>query len=204
MIHEALEKIVAGEDLSRVEAEAAMEQILSGCASDAQIAGLLTALRMKGETVDELVGFATAMRRHATPIFAGNRSVAIEALVDTCGTGGDASGHIQCFDRGGVCGCGRGRPRREARQPLDQLALRFGGRARTSRRANRSAPGTRRPLDRRSRHRISICARRACGDAPCDDGAPRTAHAHGLQSSRAAHESSRRFGAGCGRLRSAA
>ncbi|HWW50485.1 MAG TPA: anthranilate phosphoribosyltransferase [Verrucomicrobiae bacterium] len=92
MIHEALQKIIAGEDLSRVEAEAAMEQILSGCSSDAQIAGLLTALRMKGETVDELVGFATAMRRHAAPIFAGNRLGAIEVLVDTCGTGGDASG----------------------------------------------------------------------------------------------------------------
>src|SRR3984957_18190719 len=92
MIHEALQKIVAGEDLSRVEAEAAMEQILIGAASDAQIAGLLTALRMKGETVDELVGFATAMRRHAAPIFSGNHSLAVEALVDTCGTGGDATG----------------------------------------------------------------------------------------------------------------
>ena len=47
---------------------------------------------MKGETVDELVGFATAMRRHASPIFSGNNSLAVEALVDTCGTGGDASG----------------------------------------------------------------------------------------------------------------
>ena len=92
MIHEALEKIVAGQDLSRVEAEAAMEEILCGRATDAQIAGLLTALRMKGETVDELVGFATAMRRHATPVFAGNPPVAIEALVDTCGTGGDGLG----------------------------------------------------------------------------------------------------------------
>ncbi len=92
MIHEALEKIVAAEDLSRVEAEAAMEQILTGCASDAQIAALLTALRMKGETVDELVGFATAMRRHAAPIFSGHARLADEALVDTCGTGGDASG----------------------------------------------------------------------------------------------------------------
>jgi anthranilate phosphoribosyltransferase len=92
MIHEALQKIVLGEDLSRVEAEAAMEQILIGGSSDAQIAGLLTALRMKGETVDELVGFATAMRRHASPIFSGSNSLAVEALVDTCGTGGDASG----------------------------------------------------------------------------------------------------------------
>jgi anthranilate phosphoribosyltransferase len=94
MIHEALEKIVGGEDLSRVEAEAAMEQILSAGASDAQIAALLTALRMKGETVDELVGFATAMRRHATPIFRAATARAAEAIVDTCGTGGDSSGTL--------------------------------------------------------------------------------------------------------------
>src|SRR5580704_2724694 len=92
MIHEALQKIVLGEDLSRVEAEAAMEHILFGQANDALIAALLTALRMKGETVDELVGFATAMRRHATPILTGHLPVRIEALVDTCGTGGDGSG----------------------------------------------------------------------------------------------------------------
>jgi anthranilate phosphoribosyltransferase len=65
---------------------------LSGRATDAQIAALLTGLRMKGEAVDELVGFAKAMRRHATPIFAGHSRAADEALVDTCGTGGDASG----------------------------------------------------------------------------------------------------------------
>lgn len=91
MIHEALEKIVAGEDLSRAQAEAAMEEILAGRATDAQIAALLTGLRMKGETVDELVGFATAMRRQAAPIFRGH-SLADEALVDTCGTGGDGAG----------------------------------------------------------------------------------------------------------------
>jgi len=92
MIHQALDKIVAGEDLSRTEADAAMEQILAGKATDAQIAALLTGLRMKVETVDELVGFAMAMRRHATPIFPPGHSHADEALVDTCGTGGDASG----------------------------------------------------------------------------------------------------------------
>lgn len=92
MIQQALEKISAGASLSRSEAEAAAEQILSGNATDAQIAALLTALRTKGETLDELVGFATAMRRHATPIFSAGHSQAEEALVDTCGTGGDASG----------------------------------------------------------------------------------------------------------------
>jgi anthranilate phosphoribosyltransferase len=92
MIQQALEKISAGASLSRSEAEAAAEQILAGNATDAQIAALLTALRTKGETLDELVGFATAMRRHATPIFPAGHSKAEEALVDTCGTGGDASG----------------------------------------------------------------------------------------------------------------
>ena len=92
MIHEALEKIIAEKDLTRAEAEAAMQQILCGQASDAQIAGFLTALRMKGETVDELVGFATAMRRHATPNFSSLRLPPGEALVDTAGTGGDACG----------------------------------------------------------------------------------------------------------------
>jgi anthranilate phosphoribosyltransferase len=81
-----------GEDLSRREAEKAMEDILSGHADDAWIATFLTALRFKGETVDELVGLATAMRRHAPAIFTDGRSLAEEALLDTCGTGGDALG----------------------------------------------------------------------------------------------------------------
>ena len=92
MIQQALEIIAAGASLSRSEAEAAAEQILAGKATDAQIAALLTGLRDKGETLDELVGFATAMRRHAAPIFPAGHSHADEALVDTCGTGGDASG----------------------------------------------------------------------------------------------------------------
>jgi anthranilate phosphoribosyltransferase len=91
MITETVGKIASGEDLTRAEAEAAMEQILSGCLNDEQIAGFLSALRVKGETVDELVGFATAMRRHAAPVFQGGRRDG-DILVDTCGTGGDASG----------------------------------------------------------------------------------------------------------------
>ncbi len=92
MIHEVLGKILAGEDLAREEADGAMEQILSGLATDAQIGELLSALQIKGETVDELVGFATAMRRHATRIFPDNYSRRSDPLVDTCGTGGDAKG----------------------------------------------------------------------------------------------------------------
>src|ERR1700735_1590243 len=92
MIQKLLEKIGAGRDLSRTEAESVMEQILSGDSNTEEISALLLALRDKGEAVDEVVGFATVMRRHATPIFAAGHRVLAEALVDTCGTGGDARG----------------------------------------------------------------------------------------------------------------
>jgi anthranilate phosphoribosyltransferase len=92
MIVEAIERAVRDEDLDRSTAEAAMEAILAGQATDAQIAGLLTALRMKGETVDELVGFARAMRRRAVAVFPDGAPRPAGPLVDTCGTGGDASG----------------------------------------------------------------------------------------------------------------
>jgi anthranilate phosphoribosyltransferase len=86
-----IKKVEVGTDLSRQEAELAMEEILSGRADEEAILGLLSALRAKGETVGELVGFARAMRRHATPVFA-NGARPDELLVDTCGTGGDSSG----------------------------------------------------------------------------------------------------------------
>jgi len=86
-----IKKVEFGTDLSRQEAESAMEEILSGRLSEETIVALLAALRAKGETVAELVGFARAMRRHATPVFA-NGTRPNGTLVDTCGTGGDSSG----------------------------------------------------------------------------------------------------------------
>jgi anthranilate phosphoribosyltransferase len=76
-------------DLSREDAFAAMDTILHGEASPAQIAAFLMALRMKGETVEELVGFASAIRRMARPVDVGLNG---EPLLDTCGTGGDGGG----------------------------------------------------------------------------------------------------------------
>jgi anthranilate phosphoribosyltransferase len=84
-----LERVVERENLSSEEALGAMETILSGEASHPQIAAFLVALRMKGETIDELVGFARAMRRRATRI---DPQLGGEPLLDTCGTGGDVSG----------------------------------------------------------------------------------------------------------------
>jgi anthranilate phosphoribosyltransferase len=92
VILNALEIVSSGRNLSRGEADAAMEEILCGRATDEQIKELLAALRTKGETVEELVGLATAMRRHAAPVFANGRAVTLTGLVDTCGTGGDAKG----------------------------------------------------------------------------------------------------------------
>ncbi len=86
------------ESLSREQARAVMSEILRGECSDAQIAAFLVALHMKGETVEEIVGFAEAIRQAATPLTIPEDSTLDvsgterEALVDTCGTGGDAAG----------------------------------------------------------------------------------------------------------------
>ncbi len=88
MLRESLEKAAAGEALSAGEAEGALEEIMGGAASPPATAALLTALRVRGESVGEIVGFARAMRRFAY------RVEAPEGVVDTCGTGGDAKGTI--------------------------------------------------------------------------------------------------------------
>jgi anthranilate phosphoribosyltransferase len=83
-----LVRLVSAHDLPAADAEAAMRIILRGEASDARIAAFLIALKMKGETTDELVGFARAMRQMALPIDVGLPG---QTLLDTCGTGGDGA-----------------------------------------------------------------------------------------------------------------
>ena len=80
-----LERVAQRHDLTAGEAAEAMQSILSGEASQIQIAGFLGALRTKGETVDELVGFARAMRERAAPV---DHGLDGRTLLDTCGTGG--------------------------------------------------------------------------------------------------------------------
>src|SRR4030088_1174572 len=99
MILDALHRIANHrQSLSREDAHAVMTEILTGKCSDAQIAALLVALHMKGESVEEIVGFAEAIRAAAVPLELHGNSVldasgtGRDALVDTCGTGGDASG----------------------------------------------------------------------------------------------------------------
>jgi anthranilate phosphoribosyltransferase len=99
MITDALHKIANHRtSLSREEARTVMAEVLSGGATDAQIAALLVALHMKGEAIEEIVGFAEAIRAAAPSLSSIEDSTLDvsgterDALVDTCGTGGDASG----------------------------------------------------------------------------------------------------------------
>jgi anthranilate phosphoribosyltransferase len=86
MIKETIKKLTERQDLTGDEATAAMNEIMSGDATPAQVAAFLTAMRMKGETVDEITGCARVMREKATRLNPKRRP-----LVDTCGTGGDGS-----------------------------------------------------------------------------------------------------------------
>ena len=84
MIKEALQNLVDGKDLTGVQAETVMGEIMSGDTTPAQIGAFLTALRLKGETVEEIAACAGVMREKATKVPVKE----IEGLTDTCGTGG--------------------------------------------------------------------------------------------------------------------
>jgi len=85
MIKEAISTLVSGRSLTTEEAASVMEEIMNGEATPAQFGAFVTALRLKGETVDEIVGLAKTMRARAVPV------TIAEPVVDTCGTGGDGS-----------------------------------------------------------------------------------------------------------------
>lgn len=84
MLQEAIKKIVTGENLAEYEAEAAMNEIMSGNSSPSLIGGFLIGLRMKGETAEEITGCARSMRSNAVPLKPDS-----DYVIDTCGTGGD-------------------------------------------------------------------------------------------------------------------
>ncbi len=84
MFQTLVNKLLDRTDLTTQETFYLMEQMMNGASNDPQIAALLTALRIKGETVEELIGLVEGMRVHATPL-----PNPVEGSVDTCGTGGD-------------------------------------------------------------------------------------------------------------------
>ena len=100
MIKKSIAKVVSGEDLTQGEMEETMEEIMTGKATPAQIGSFITALRIKGETVDEITGAAKVMKAKANKIQLNNHLVNIdrdeinvedETILDTCGTGGDST-----------------------------------------------------------------------------------------------------------------
>jgi anthranilate phosphoribosyltransferase len=105
LIKDAIAKIVDRCDLTAAEAEAVMDQIMEGVATPAQIGAFLIALRLKGETVEEIAGCARAMRRKAIAV-----SPKRTDLVDTCGTGGDQAGTFNISTTAAfvVAGAGQG------------------------------------------------------------------------------------------------
>lgn len=100
-----LTAIAEGETLTERQAEAAMDVMLRGEASPEGIAGLLMGLRARGETLDELVGFTRAMRRHAIPVDVGDLDP-----IDLCGTGGDHSGTFNISTAASFVAAGAGVP----------------------------------------------------------------------------------------------
>src|SRR5229473_1772594 len=145
MITDALQRIAnQRESLTREEARTVMTEVFSGTATDAQIAALLVALHMKGETVEEIVGFAEAIRAAAEPLplhqdsTLSVSSTGRDTLVDTCGTGGDARG--------------------QARQPRVELQMRLGRRYGSLGHKHWSSRCRFGQVSRRSRHRVLVCA----------------------------------------------
>ena len=102
MIRESIEALVNGQDLSMEQAAQSMEEIMGDQATPAQLGAFLTALRLKGETVDEIAGMARVMRE-------GSLHVEVDGLtVDTCGTGGDRSGTFNISTTAGLVVAGAG------------------------------------------------------------------------------------------------
>jgi anthranilate phosphoribosyltransferase len=103
MIREAIAKLVDGKSLAEEEAAAVMEEIMTGEATPAQLAAFVVALRLKGETVDEIAGMARVMRAKALRVpYEGS------LLLDTCGTGGDGSGSFNVSTAAAFVAAGAG------------------------------------------------------------------------------------------------
>jgi anthranilate synthase/aminodeoxychorismate synthase-like glutamine amidotransferase len=176
-----LAKLARGERLSEDEAASAMGSIMDGEATPAQIGALLAAMAARGETEDEVVGFARTMRTRAVPVVS-------RGAVDTCGTGGDGCGtfNISTVVSFVVAACGV--PVAKHGKPLGERQLRLGRRLGGARRADRRADSHGTEGARHGRLDLSVRAALPRGHAPRRRPAQGDGRAHRVQSARAAHE----------------
>jgi anthranilate phosphoribosyltransferase len=101
---EAIEQLLQGTALTRAQARDVMDQVMAGEVTTGQLAGLLIAIRAKGETVEEMTGFVDSMRAHATPLDLP------PGAIDTCGTGGDRAGTFNISTTAALVAAGAGIP----------------------------------------------------------------------------------------------
>jgi anthranilate phosphoribosyltransferase len=101
---DAIEQLLQGKPLTRDQARDVMDQVMAGEVTTGQLAGLLIALRAKGETVEEMTGFVESMRAHATPLQVPS------GTIDTCGTGGDRAGTFNISTAAALVAAGAGIP----------------------------------------------------------------------------------------------
>ena len=135
-------KVAAGATLSRAEAATAFDAMLSGEVTPSQMGGFLMALRVRGETADEMTGAVSAMRAKML------RVNAPADAIDIVGTGGDGSGSYNVSTLASIIVGRLRRSGRQARQPRRLVAVGRGGRADGARRQDRTAARGRRALHR--------------------------------------------------------
>jgi anthranilate phosphoribosyltransferase len=101
-LSEAIEHLLAGQPLDRSQARGVMDVVMAGEATPVQVAGLLIALRARGDSVEEMAGFVDSMRAHATPL------ELTVAAIDTCGTGGDRANTFNISTAAALVAAGAG------------------------------------------------------------------------------------------------
>lgn len=185
-----LDALLDGRSLTARDTEWAMDDVMSGRAGPVRLAGLMVALRAKGETVEEIEGLVRALYRHAVRL-----EVPGPAL-DIVGTGGDGSNSVNISTMSAIVAMRRRCPRRQARQPVGVLGLRLGRRPGGAGRRAGAGTGGDRGGRRGRRHHLLLRSGVPPGAAARGRSAPRAGHPYGLQRAGSAGESGR-----AGRLR---
>ena len=184
MIQDALAKLLDGEDLSRDETRRVMDSIMAGGATPAQIGGFLVALRLKGETADEIAGAAEAMRDHVVPVRPKR-----DDLVDTAGTGGDGGRTFNISTAAALVAAAAGAGvAKHGNRAVSSLS----GSADVLERLGFEldlSPDAHRRVDRRARFRVHVRAGAPPGDEACRPGSHRARNPYRVQRARTADES---------------